>query len=67
MKRYQLLSLLIAFPLIGIGLPDLTLWLSDDNYQLPLLHKIILVLLLLVIVSVSFFNRGKRDNDTRFA
>lgn len=67
MKRYQLLSMLVAFPLIGIGLPDLMLWVSDENYQLPLSHTVILVHLLLVIVSVLFINRGKRNNDTRFA
>lgn len=65
MKRYQLISTLLAFPLIGI--PDLTFLASEPNYELPLVHKIGLPLLLLAIAFIAFSNRGNRDNDASIA
>lgn len=46
MKNLDLWRLLLAFPLIGIGLPDLMLLLTEPNYQVPVAHWLILLGLL---------------------
>lgn len=67
MKRYQMLALLFAFPLIGIGLPDLAFLTADDRFALPFIHKTILIVLLIGLASLLFIDRGNRNNDANFA
>lgn len=46
MKNLDLWRLLLAFPLIGIGLPDLILLLTETSYKVPVAHWLILLGLL---------------------
>jgi len=64
MKNVALIRIFIAFPLIGISLPDAAFIFDDVDYQIPTAHFVIVATLLIILASTYLFKPGKTgDNE----
>ena len=59
MKNVALFRVLIAFPLIGVAMPDAAFCLKDTDYRIPMFHFIILAILMIMLF-VSYLIKGQK-------
>jgi len=62
MKNVALFRILIAFPLIGVAMPDAAFCLKDTDYHIPMFHFIILAILMIMLF-VSYLFKGQKVNN----
>ncbi len=67
MKNIAIFRIFVAFPLIGIALPDLASKFEDANYKIPAVHFILFVTLLSLLLVSFVVKQTKIDEQADMA
>lgn len=55
-----MLRIFIAFPLIGIALPDAAFLYDDFGYKIPQFHLVVFAVLIIILTGSYFIKAGKK-------